>query len=59
MIKALFFVGVGAVATYLYLNPGDFDGAVDFVKGGVNDAAQAVVDVTETSAIDKLKKEIQ
>ena len=47
MIKALFYIGIGAIAAYLYMNPGDIDGASDMIKFGINSGAQAIVDLTD------------
>lgn len=47
MIKALFYIGIGAIAAYLYMNPGDIDGAGVMIKDGVNSGAQAIVDLTD------------
>ena len=47
MIKALFYIGMGAIAAYLYMNPGDIDGAGSMIKYGINSGAQAIVDLTD------------
>jgi len=47
MVKAIIFFGLGAVACYLYLNPGDFDGAQDMVKDGINKGATIVQEATK------------
>ena len=47
MIKALFFVAVGAIGAYLYMNPGDVDGAVNMMKSGINQGAEMVVEATK------------
>ena len=47
MIKAIIFFGLGAVATYLYLNPGDFDGAQQMVLDGINKGATVVMEATK------------
>ena len=47
MIKALFFIAVGAVGAYLYMNPGDVDGAVNMLKEGTNNVATIVQEATE------------
>jgi hypothetical protein len=46
MIKALFFIGLGAVGAYLYMNPGDIDGASEMLKQGVNKGATIVEEAT-------------
>ena len=47
MIKALFFIAVGAIGAYLYMNPGDVDGALCMVKEGINQGATIVQEATE------------
>ena len=47
MIKALVFMAVGAVGAYLYLNPGDLDGATAMLKDGVNMGATIIKETTE------------
>lgn len=47
MIKALFFIAIGAVGAYLYMNPGDVDGALGMVKDGINQGATIVQEATE------------
>jgi hypothetical protein len=47
MIKALFFIAVGAIGAYLYMNPGDVDGALGMVKEGINQGATIVQEATE------------
>ena len=46
MIKALFFIWVGAIGAYLYMNPGDIDGASEMLKQGVNKGATIVEEAT-------------
>ena len=46
MIKAIIFMGLGAVGAYLYMNPGDVSGATDMLKQGVNKGAQVVQEAT-------------
>tara|TARA_B100001287_G_scaffold268014_1_gene263796 strand:+ start:731 stop:871 length:141 start_codon:yes stop_codon:yes gene_type:complete len=46
-MKAIFFMIIGAICAYLYLNPGDIDGAGNMLKSGVNQGAQAIVELTE------------
>lgn len=46
MIKALFFIAIGAVGAYLYMNPGDVDGAADMLKQGINQGATIVEEAT-------------
>ena len=47
MIKALFFIAVGAIGAYLYMNPGDVDGAMGMVKEGINQGATIIQEATE------------
>lgn len=47
MFKAILFIGIGAVGAYLYMNPGDVDGAVVMLKQGVNTGAEYIVEATE------------
>tara|TARA_B100002019_G_scaffold64553_2_gene55377 strand:+ start:2612 stop:2755 length:144 start_codon:yes stop_codon:yes gene_type:complete len=47
MFKAIIFIGLGAVGAYLYMNPGDVDGAMDMMKSGINKGAEIVVEATE------------
>ena len=46
MFRALVFFIIGAVATYLYLNPGDIDGALKTGKEALNKGAQVVIEKT-------------
>jgi hypothetical protein len=46
MIKAIIFIAVGAVGAYLYMNPGDVDGATEMLKQGVNKGATFVQEAT-------------
>jgi hypothetical protein len=46
MFKAIIFIGVGALGAYLYMNPGDVDGAVEMLKHGVNTGANMVAEAT-------------
>ena len=47
MIKAIMFIAIGAVGAYLYMNPGDIDGATEMLKEGVNKGATVVQELTE------------
>lgn len=47
MFKAILFIGIGAVGAYLYMNPGDVDGAIGMLKQGVNTGAEYIVEATE------------
>jgi hypothetical protein len=47
MFKAIIFIGLGAMGAYLYMNPGDVDGAMDMMKHGINKGAEMVVEATE------------
>lgn len=47
MIKAILFMAIGAVGAYLYMNPGDFDGAQEMVKDGINKGATVVMEATK------------
>ena len=47
MIKAIIFIGIGAVGAYLYMNPGDFNGAQEMVKDGINKGATVVMEATK------------
>lgn len=48
MIKAIVFIAIGAVGAYLYMNPGDIDGATEMLKQGVNQGATIVKEATES-----------
>ena len=47
MIKALFFIGLGAVGAYLYMNPGDVDGATEMLKQGITQGATVIQEATQ------------
>tara|TARA_B110000503_G_scaffold128969_1_gene200672 strand:- start:2015 stop:2158 length:144 start_codon:yes stop_codon:yes gene_type:complete len=47
MIKAIIFIALGAVGAYLYMNPGDVDGAFQMIKQGINSLAQMAQEATE------------
>ena len=47
MIKAMFLIGVGAVGAYLYMNPGDVDGAKQMVLQGIHKGATVVQEATQ------------
>ena len=47
MFKAILFIGIGAVGAYLYMNPGDVEGAKDMVLSGINTGAEYIVEATE------------
>lgn len=47
MIKALMFMAIGAIGAYLYMNPGDVDGAKDMVLQGVNKGATVIQEATK------------
>ena len=47
MIKALIFMVIGAVGAYLYMNPGDINGAQDMVKEGINKGAIIIMEATD------------
>lgn len=47
MIKAMIFIAIGAVGAYLYMNPGDVDGATDMLKNGINKGATVIQEATE------------
>ena len=46
MIKAILFIAIGAVGAYLYMNPGDVDGATEMLKQGINNGATVVQEAT-------------
>ena len=46
MIKAVLFVAIGAVGAYLYMNPGDVDGATEMLKQGINKGATVIQEAT-------------
>ena len=46
MIKAILFMGIGAVGAYLYMNPGDVDGATQMLKQGINQGATVIQEAT-------------
>ena len=56
MIRALVYGSVGFAAAWLYLNPGDLDGLLSFVREGVNSAATTVVEATDKSNIAKVEE---
>jgi len=47
MIKAILFIAIGAVGPYLYMNPGDVDGATEMLKQGINKGATVVQEATK------------
>jgi len=47
MIKAIVFMAIGAVCAYLYMNPGDIQGAQDMILSGVNKGATVIQEATE------------
>ena len=47
MIKAFLFIAIGAVGAYLYMNPGDGDGATEMLKQGINKGATVVQEATQ------------
>jgi hypothetical protein len=47
MIKAILFIAIGAVGAYLYMNPGDVDGATEMLKQGINKGATVVQEATK------------
>ena len=47
MIKALMFMAIGAIGAYLYMNPGDVEGAGKMVKQGINQGATLVQEATK------------
>lgn len=47
MIKAIVFMAIGAVGAYLYMNPGDVDGATEMLKQGVNSTATMIQEATQ------------
>ena len=47
MIRSILFFGLGAIATYLYLNPGDSTGTQEMVKDGINKGATVVMEATK------------
>jgi len=47
MIKAVLFIAIGAVGAYLYMNPGDVDGATEMLKQGINKGATVVKEATQ------------
>ena len=47
MFKAIIFIAIGAVGAYLYMNPGDVDGATDMLKQGINKGATVVQEATQ------------
>ena len=46
MIKAAIFIAIGAVGAYLYMNPGDVDGATQMLKQGINQGAAVIQEAT-------------
>ena len=46
MIKAFMFMAIGAVGAYLYMNPGDVDGATQMLKQGINQGATVIKGAT-------------
>ena len=47
MIKAILFVAIGAVGAYLYMNPGDIDGATEMLKEGTHNALTYLAEATK------------
>jgi hypothetical protein len=47
MIRAIIFMVIGAVCAYLYMNPGDIDGASDMIKQGINKGATVIQEATQ------------
>ena len=47
MIKALFFMAIGAAAAYGYLNPNDVDGMVDIGKQSIHKGATVIQKATK------------
>ena len=47
MIRAIVFIAIGAVGAYLYMNPGDVDGATEMLKQGINTGATLVQEATQ------------
>jgi len=47
MIKALFFIGIGAIGAYLYMNPGDVDGAMIMIKEGTHNLLSMGAEATK------------
>jgi hypothetical protein len=46
MLKAILFMAIGAVGAYLYMNPGDVDGATQMLKQGINQGATVIKEAT-------------
>ena len=47
MIKAIVFIAVGALGAYLYMNPGDVDGATLMLKHSINQGATVIQEATQ------------
>ena len=47
MLKAILFMAIGAVGAYLYMNPGDVDGATQMLKQGINQGASVIQEATK------------
>ena len=47
MIKAIVYMAVGAFLAYLYMNPGDVDGATQMLKEGINQGATVIQEATK------------
>jgi len=47
MIKAILFIAIGAVGAYLYMNPGDFDGATEMLKQGTHEVLSKGAEMTQ------------
>jgi hypothetical protein len=47
MVKAIMFMAIGAVGAYLYMNPGDIQGAQDMIMSGVNKGATVIQEATD------------
>lgn len=56
MIKALVYGSIGFAAAWLYLNPSDLDGLLNFARDSVNSAATTVVEATDKSNIAKIEE---
>lgn len=47
-MKLIIGIAIGFVATYLYFNPGDWDGVIDTAKTGINKGASVVKELTDS-----------
>ena len=52
MIRAIFWMGIGAVAFFLYQNPGEFDRVADEGRKVINSGATIIKDATDANDLE-------